>query len=350
MKKVLSLLMILAIAVSLVGCGGGGETKTLTLGFVTDLGGINDKSFNQTSWEGIEKFAKEIKMDMNNVKFLQSTTDSDYVPNLTSFADEGIDLIVAAGFLFADAIQEVVGKYPEQKMLIIDVNWCEGENLQQAVFAEHEGSFLVGLVAGLAAKEAGKDKVGFVMGMESAVMAKFYAGYEAGVHEVFPECEIMYDNAQHFQSPEIGKALATKQFNAGAYIVYHAAGLTGDGVIQEAAERRKAGEDVWAIGVDKDQYEYGIYEGDKSSVLTSMLKRVDVASYNAAKAVYDGTFEGGVIVYDLKANGVGIPANNPSFAAFETDFDAELKPFIDKIVSGELVIPEKSPSGRGLGS
>ena len=347
MKKVFALLLVLAMVLGAVGCKTEKKEPEVRIGFVTDLGGINDKSFNQTSFEGIKRFATEIGLKMENVEFLQSSTESDYVPNLSAFADREIDLIVAAGFLFADAIQTVADKYPNQKMLIIDVDWCQGDNLQQAVFAEHEGSFLVGVVAGLAAKEKGHDKVGFVIGMESVVMAKFYAGFEAGVKAVYPECEILYDNANNFQSTEIGKTLAQKQFNAGAYIVYHAAGLTGDGVIQEAAERRKNGEDVWAIGVDKDQFEYGVYNGTDSSVLTSMLKRVDVASYNACMQVLKGEFKGGVIVYDLKSDGVGIPKENPSFKFFDTDFDAALKPFIDQIKDGSLVVPKLSESGRG---
>ena len=356
MKKVFSLLLVLAVALSLVGCKGGStpSAKKMQVGFVTDLGGISDKSFNQTSWEGIMKYAGEVGLkEGEDVKYLQSNSDSDYVPNLTSFADEGVDLIVAAGFLFSDAIDEVAAKYPDQKILIIDVDWDHGENLQQAVFAEHEGSFLVGVVAGLAAKEAGVPKVGFVMGMENATMGKFYAGYELGVKTVYPECEILYDNASNFASPEIGKTLAAKQFNAGAYVVYHAAGGTGIGVIQEAAERRSKGEDVWAIGVDTDQWQYGVYDGTNSAVLTSMMKRVDVASYNAVKAVGDGTFKGGVIVYDLKANGVGIPASNPSFANdrfANIDFDGALKEYTDKIISGAIVVPEASPSGRGVGA
>ena len=353
MKKVFSLLLIIAVALSLVGCQTGPATETkMRVGFVTDVGGISDKSFNQTSWEGIEKYAKEVGLVANeDIKFLQSANDSDYIPNLTQFADDQVDLIVAAGFLFADAIQEVANKYPDQKMLIIDVDWCQGDNVQQAVFAENEGSFLVGVVAGLAAKEAGKNKVGFVMGMESATMAKFYAGYEAGVKAVFPECEILYDNANSFISAELGKTLAAKQFGAGAFIVYHAAGATGNGVIQEAAERRSKGEEVWAIGVDTDQYEYGFYDDakTKSAVLTSMLKRVDVASYNAAKQVGDGTFKGGVVLYDLASDGVGIPADNPNFKNFTTDFKAALDDYIAKIVSGELVVPKVSESGRGNG-
>ncbi len=254
--------------------------------------------------------------------------------------------------MFSDAIEKIVAKYPDQKLLTIDIYWLTGANVQQAEFKVQEGSFLVGVVAGLVTKAAGKDKVGFIIGMESAPMAQFYAGYEAGVKAVFPECEIMYDNANAFTSAEIGKTLAAKQYNAGAYVIFHAAGGTGNGVIQEAAERRKSGQDVWVCGVDKDQYSYGIYEGEKSAVLTSMLKRVDIAAYNAAKDVYDGTFKGGVVVYDLKNNGVGIPENNPNFAAEQfkgIDFKAELDKYTKEVLDGKLVIPAVSPSGKGLG-
>ena len=145
--------------------------------------------------------------------------------------------------------------------------------------------------------------------------------------------------------------MAAKQFGAGAYIVYHAAGATGNGVIQEAAERRSKGDDVWAIGVDTDQYEYGFYDDakTKSAVLTSMLKRVDVASYNAAKQVGDGSFKGGVVLYDLASDGVGIPASNPNFDNFTTDFKAALADYVTKIISGELIVPKVSESGRGNG-
>lgn len=350
MKKLLVLLLTSVLALSLVACSnkktttedttanteGQTPAEEIKIGFVTDIGGIDDKSFNQTSYEGIKKAADELE----NVTYayLQSSQAADYTPNLNSYAEEEVDLLVAAGFLFSDAVSEVVKSYPEQKVLIIDVNWLEGENLQQAVFAEHEGSFLVGVAAGLTAKNAGKTAVGFVIGQESVTMEKFWAGYQQGVWAVYPECEIFYDNADDFGSPEKGKTLAAKQYNAGAYIVYHAAGGTGNGVIAEAAERRQAGEDVWVIGVDTDQYEYGKYGNEgKSAVLTSMLKRVDTASYNAVKAIADGTFKGGVVTYALKDGGVGIPKENPNLAP---EVVAEVDAWTQKIVNGEVTVNE----------
>ncbi|MFV0254727.1 MAG: BMP family ABC transporter substrate-binding protein [Erysipelotrichaceae bacterium] len=354
MKKILSSLLALTVLIALVGCGGstGSNEEKISIGFVTDIGGIDDKSFNQTSYEGLEKFANEAGLVVGeDLKYLQSATESDYIPNLSQFADVGTDLIVAAGYLFSDAMSEIVTNYPDQKMLIIDVDWLSGDNLQQAVFAEHEGSFLVGVVAALAAQAAGQDTFGMVLGSESVTMAKFYAGYEAGILAVMPEATILYDNAGAFNTPEVGKTLAAKQYNAGAYVVFHAAGGTGNGVIQEAADRRQNGEDVWVIGVDTNQYDYGIYDGTNSAVLTSMLKRVELASYNAAKAIADGTFEAGVVRYTLADGGVGLPAENPNFSneVFEgVDFDAAVAEWTEKIVSGEVVVPEVSETGRGV--
>ena len=345
MKKLVKILLVALLAFAcLAACGGetGGDgEENVSFGFVTDVGGIDDKSFNQTSWEGAVKFAKEAGLkEGTDYKYLQSTTEADYSPNLTTFADEGVDLLIAAGYLFADAIQDTVNNYPDQKILIIDVDWLSGANLQQAVFAEHEGSFLVGVAAGLQAKAAGKSAVGYIVGMESTTMDKFEAGFQDGVWAVYPECTIYRDNANDFAAPEVGKSLAAKQYDAGAYVIYHAAGGTGNGVIQEAAERRANGEDVWVCGVDTDQYDYGKYgDGSKSAVLTSMLKRVDVAAYNALKAVDAGNFKGEVVVYDLKSNGVSLPENNPNLSE---DILKAVADYTTKIVNGEIVV-NKTP-------
>lgn len=358
MKKTLKLLLALVLAVSLVACSSNNEPanttapeategtaqndaveEKITLGFVTDIGGIDDKSFNQTSYEGLKKAADELGLvDGTDYSYLQSAKDADYVPNLSSFAEEEVDLIVAAGFLFADSITSVANSYPDQKMLIIDVDWLDSPNVQQAVFAEHEGSFLVGVAAGLTAKNAGKTAVGFVQGQESVTMEKFWAGYQQGVWAVYPECEIYYDNADSFGSPESGKTLAAKQYNAGAYVVYHAAGATGNGVIAEAAERRAAGEDVWVCGVDTDQYDYGKYgDNGESAVLTSMLKRVDTAAYNAVMQVSKGEFKPGVVRYTLADNGVGLPEENPNLTE---EILAEVDAYTQKIIDGEITVAE----------
>ncbi len=355
MKKLFKILIISLVALSLFACNSAPkteETKTasettessqkLSIGFVTDEGGIDDKSFNQTSWEGIVKFAEEAGLKVNeDVRYLQSKAETDYIPNLSNFAEEGSSLVVAAGYKFADAILKTAELYPDQKILIIDVDWLDPAktpNVRQAVFSEHEGSFLVGVAAALKTIAAGKDTVGYITGGEGATMNKFEAGYQAGVWAVSPTLKILRDNADGFANAEKGKTLAAKQYNAGAYVIYHAAGGTGIGVIQEAATRRDAGEDVWVIGVDTNQYELGKYgtEG-KSAVLTSMLKGVDIASYNASKDLAEGKFTAGVIEYTLKDGGVGIPASNPNLTEEDIKVIEEYKA---KIVSGEIVVPK----------
>jgi basic membrane protein A and related proteins len=314
------------------------------VGFVTDVGGIDDKSFNQGTWEGVKLFGKENNLTVGKeIKYLQSTAEADYVPNLSTLADEKMDLVVAAGFLFENAMGEVAGKYPQQKFLIIDsvVKDKAGKtlpNVANAVFAEHEGSFLVGVAAGLKAKADKKDAVGFVGGMKFALIEKFEAGFEQGVKAVFPTCKVMVDYAGEFGNPGKGQALAAKQYGAGAYVVFHAAGGTGNGVIKEAKERTQKGDVRWAIGVDKDQFNDGVYTPGKSAVLTSMMKRVDVAAHDVAVMTRDGKFPGGqVLTFSLKNKGVGIPAANPNLSADIVKMVAE---FEAQIAAGKVKVSE----------
>ncbi len=318
--------------------------SSIRVGLVTDIGGIDDKSFNQGTWEGIKQYGKETGgKEGKDVKYLQSTAEADYVPNLSTFADEKIDLIVAPGFLFTNAMVEVASRYPQQKFLLIDALAKDKAgkflpNVANAVFAEHEGSFLVGVVAGLKARAEKQSTVGFVGGMQFPLIEKFQAGFEQGVKAVYPECKILVDYAGEFGNPGKGQALAAKQYGAGAYIVFHAAGGTGNGVIKEAKERTQRGDVRWAIGVDKDQYADGSYGGGKSAVLTSMMKRVDVAAHDVALMTRDGKFPGGqVLTFALKNKGVGLPAKNPNVPA---DILSQAAAFETKIASGAIQVSE----------
>ena len=310
------------------------ETPDFTVGLVTDVGGIDDKSFNQGTWEGIVRFSEEEGVE---TKYLQSASDADYIPNLSTFSDEELSIIIAPGFLFADAMSEVSDNFPEQKYLIIDMVVGDRTNVASAVFAEHEGSFLTGVAAALKAEEAGKDTVGFIGGMDFDLIQKFEAGFEAGVAAVNTDMTVLVEYAGSFSDTQIGQTLAAKMYDQGAYIIYHAAGGTGNGLIKEAKDRRTNGEDVWAIGVDKDQYADGIYDGDNSAVLTSMMKRVDVAAYDVAAKTLAGEFPGGeVLVYSLANDGVGIPAENPNLSDEIVNTVNEYK---EKVVSGEIEVP-----------
>jgi basic membrane protein A len=210
-------------------------------------------------------------------------------------------------------------------------------NVASAVFAEHEGSYLVGVAAALKAKADGKSVLGFLGGMKFPLIEKFQAGFEQGVKAVDPSLKILVDYAGDFAAPDKGQALAQKQFNAGAYIIFHAAGGTGNGMIKEAKERSQKGDVRWAIGVDKDQYSDGVY-GTKSAVLTSMMKRVDVAAYEVSKLTMQGKFPGGqVMVFSLSNDGVGIPEKNPNLS---DAIVAKVKEFAVRIKSGALKVSE----------
>ncbi|MDI9472580.1 MAG: BMP family ABC transporter substrate-binding protein [Bacillota bacterium] len=362
MKKLLSLSLVLLLILSLTACTSeppapqpvetpaeetpADETpaeeepapaeEKINVGLVTDTGGIDDKSFNQGTWEGVVRYAEENGLVLNeDYSFLQSISDADYIPNLSQYADQEADLIVAAGFLFEKAIDEISTNYPDQKILFIDAV-VDAPNVMSAVFAEHEGSFLVGVAAALKAQEAGKDMVGFVGGADFDLIQRFEAGFEQGVKAVAPDMQIVVQYASGFDKAEEGQSLATKMFDDGCYVIYHAAGGTGNGVIKEAKDRATEGQDVWVIGVDKDQYEEGFFgDGSKSVILTSMLKGVDEAAYQACKEVAAGTFAGGVRTFDLKADGVRIPDNNPNLT---DEWVSIINEFAEKIKAGEIEV------------
>lgn len=306
----------------------------LNLGMVTDLGGIDDRSFNQGTYEGIVRYAKDNGLGEECYKYLQSAADADYIPNLSQFAEEGLDLIVAPGFLFNDAMATVADQFPDAKFVIID-SVVDKPNVASAVFAEQEPSYLVGIAAAMTAKAAGKDTVGYIGGMDFDLIQRFEAGFEEGVWSVDPNMKVLVEYAGSFGDPTIGGQLAQKLFNEGAYVVFHAAGATGNGLIAEAKARREAGEDVWAIGVDVDQYEAGKMKDGKSAVLTSAMKRVDVASYSFTEKVAAGTFKQETVLFDAANDGIGIPAENPNLSA---DVIKAVNDALAKIKSKEIVV------------
>lgn len=310
------------------------ETVDFSIALVTDTGGIDDKSFNQGTWEGVQRFAADTGA---NTSFAQSNSDADYIPNLSTFAEEEYDLIVAPGFLFNDSISEVAANFPEQSFLIIDSVVADRDNVVSAVFTEHEGSFLVGVAAAEATLAAGKDTVGIIVGADAEFMWKFESGFEAGVKAVSEDITLMVDYVGDFVNTGVAQSLAQKMYDGGAYVIYHAAGSAGNGMIKEAKDRRSNGEDVWAIGVDKDQYDEGIYDGTNSAILTSMLKGVDVAAYTVSEMVYNDEFPGGeVLEFSLKNGGIGIPDNNPNLS---DEIVATVNEYAAKIVAGEIVVP-----------
>ncbi|MEK3827843.1 BMP family lipoprotein [Paenibacillus sp. FSL K6-1558] len=344
MKKMLSLslVMLLAVSVMLAGCGskpkeetnaggdnGGTSTEAksdVQIGMVTDVGGVNDKSFNQSAWEALQSTETETGA---KVKYLQSKSDEEYIPNLNEFVKGGYDLTWGIGFQLADAIKTVAEQNPDSKLAIID-SVVDAANVKSVTFAEEEGSYLVGVVAGLSTKT---NKVGFVGGMDSPLIKKFEVGFREGVKAVNPKAEFISNYTGAFDKPDLGKAAAATLYNKGVDIIFHASGATGNGVFNEAIARKKQGQDVWVIGVDKDQ---SLEFGDEVT-LTSMIKKVDEAVKRVNKEVVDGTFAGGSENLTLKENGVGIA--DTSSKNVSPEVLAKVDEYKEKIISGEIKVP-----------
>jgi len=232
----------------------------------------------------------------------------------------------------ADAVKTVAAQNPNAQLGLID-NVVEMPNVESVTFAEHEGSFLVGVVAGLTTKT---NKVGFVGGLDIPVIKRFEAGFRAGVTAANPNAKVTVNYTGAFDKPDLGKAAAATIYNDGADIIFPAAGATGNGVFNEAKDRLKSGKKVWVIGVDKDQ---SLEFGDDVT-LTSMLKRVDQAVIRVSNDVIDGNFKGGqVVTLGLKDDAVGLP--DTSKKNVSADILKKVDEFKEKIKSGEIKVPEK---------
>ena len=297
------------------------DYSEIKVGMVTDTGGVNDGSFNQSSWEGLKRAADELGIQ---AKYLESKTDSDYGANIETFIDEEYDLIICVGFMLADATKAAAEANPDQKFAIIDDSSIDLPNVTCLMFKQAQASYLVGYVAGLTTE---KDTVGFVVGMNTVVMNEFGYGYCAGVLDANPDAKILQYNADSFADTAGGKSAATQMVTNGADVIFHAAGGTGLGVIDGCKEKG-----IWAIGVDSDQSSLA-----PDTILTSAMKRVDNASFEAAKAVCEGTLQSGIITYDLAAAGVDIA---PTTTNLSDDVIKAVEDVKAKIISGEIVVPE----------
>ena len=324
MKKMLVLALVLVMGTALF-AGGAQESAvqddTPTIRLLTDATGIDDKSFNAAAWRGIvQYYGDTVDNAANRGKYydvVTAQTQDMYIPNLKQAADEGYDVIMVTGFTWADALGEVAPLYPEQNFVIVDVDWVGQPNVMEFIYSEEQGSYLVGLAAALQAKAEGisNPKFGFIGGVPGATITKFEMGYVQGILSVFPDAEIVDYYANDWGKPELAKAQAKNWFDNGVYAIFSAAGGTGNGTIAQAKEYRLQGKNVWAIGVDSDQYEDGIYSGSKSAVLTSMLKKVENSSLYCLEAVEKGTFTGEVIKMTMTDDGVGYSQANPELKA-----------------------------------
>tara|TARA_B100001964_G_scaffold241630_1_gene314475 strand:- start:526 stop:1506 length:981 start_codon:yes stop_codon:yes gene_type:complete len=324
MKKIISLLLLSFFLLFSV------NVSAANVALIYDSGGKFDKSFNESAYNAAEKFKADTG---NDYMEFEAANNAQIEQGLRKLAQRGANVIVAMGFAMADAVSAVAAEYPDVNFTIVDVNWLQGDNLQQIVFKEHEGSFLVGMIAAMKSESG---TVGFVGGMDIPLIRKFHGGYEQGAKYINPDINVLMNmtgtTPEAWNNPTKGAELTKAQIDKGADVIYQAAGGTGIGVLQAAAD---AG--VYGIGVDANQ-NY-MHPG---SVLTSMLKRVDVAVYNAFKTTMDGTYETGVFTLGLAEDGVGWSLDEHNESLISADMKAAVEQAKADIISGKINVVDVS--------
>ena len=308
----------------------------LDIGVVFDLGGRGDKSFNDGAYIGAQRAASELGA---RVRYVEPGEGSDREAGLRLLAAEGMKLVIGVGFIFTDDLSALAREYPDVAFAGVDFAVTIGAdgkpvappgNLAALKFREEQGSFLVGAIAALV---GGSKKVGFVGGMDSPLIHKFEAGYRAGVKEVCPDCQVLVQYAgvtpEAFRNPGRGKELALSQYQQGVNVIYHASGSTGLGVFEAARTMNR-----YAIGVDADQYREA-----PGHVLTSMVKRVDNAVYDAILRVKENRFTGGIYNFGLAEDGVGYVYDEHNRALIPDAVRARVEALKAEIVAGRIAVP-----------
>ena len=348
-KQWLGLGLVAVAAVGLAACGNrssrnaapSSDVKTKAA-IVTDTGGVDDKSFNQSAWEGLQDWGKEHNLSKDKgFTYFQSTSEADYANNLQQAAGS-YNLIFGVGFALHNAVEEAAKEHSDLNYVLIDdVIKDQKNNVVSVTFADNESAYLAGVAA---AKTTKTKQVGFVGGIESEVISRFEAGFKAGVASVDSSIKVQVDYAGSFGDNAKGKTIAAAQYAAGADVVYQVAGGTGAGVFAEAKslnESRPENEKVWVIGVDRDQEAEGKYtskDGKESNfVLVSTLKQVGTTVKDISNKAEKGEFPGGqVIVYSLKDKGVDLAVTNLSEEGKKAVEAAKAK-----ILDGSVKVPAK---------
>jgi len=332
------------------GTGAAQCNADIKVGVAFDIGGLGDKSFNDAANRGLQQaIADGLVCEDNVVTNEANSTGSDRDQNMQALADAGFDLMIGVGFSFSPGVNTIAPDYADQDFMIVDgfatcgtacglTNDADAiPNVADYTFKEQEGSFLVGAAAALKCQ---CDTIGFLGGQQgTGLIEKFEAGYEAGAHQIDPNIKVLVeyigDSTEAFNDPVKGEELSSKMYDEGAEIVYHASGASGAGLFNAAVEAQK-----YAIGVDSDQYLTASPE-QQPWILTSMLKRVDVAVYNAIQAEGEGSF-GGSQVFGMAEDGVDYATSNPE--ALTSDITEQLDKFKQQIIDGTIVVPD-TPEG-----
>ena len=313
----------------LVGCSSKTESNedVYKIGMISDTGGVNDESFNQSTWEGLQQAQEKYGKDKVQVKYVESSQEADYTPNIETFVEEDLDLIIGVGYKMAGAIEEASKNYPDVQFAIIDHSYeKQPENVTSLIYEDNTAAYLAGLVA---AKKTETNKVAFIGGIKSATLDKFEYGFRAGVKAANPKCELTVRYLNSFSDSALAKSVANQMHKDGVYVIYTAAGAAGTGAIEAAKENNKM-----AIGVDVDQSPLA-----PDNIISSTMKNVNVSIVNLVGEILEDNYQGGqVIVNTLASGGVGLS---------DTTKDHVSKDILDyvneqagKIKSGEIVVPE----------
>jgi basic membrane protein A len=294
---------------------------------VLDRGGKDDKSFNSSAYEGAMRAKSRLGV---TIKYVEATDDNAFEPLMRAFAQRGFDLIIGVGFAQKEAIAKVAAQYPDRHFAIVDAE-VEAPNVRSLMFEEHEGAYLIGAIAAMTSKTG---KIGFVGGMEVPLIRRFELGYEAGARQVNPQVKVLANfvgvTSEAWNNPPKGKELALAQYEAGADVVFAAAGASGLGVFDAAEEKRK-----FVIGVDANQnwVKPGL-------VLTSMLKRVDEAVLAAIREARDGRFAGGVQRFGLANKGVDFACDQYNAKILSEPVRRRAEAIKAEIIAGRITVPD----------
>jgi basic membrane protein A len=341
-RRWLPLLLVL-VAVGAAGCGGDDnegaattaetQAESVTAGLVSDVGRFNDKSFNQSALEGLNRAKAELGAD---TRAIESRAAGDYVPNLSSLARQHYDVTIGVGFLLAEAVSSVARKFPDENFAIIDYsvmappftdaakNVATPKNVQGLTFATNENSYLIGCMAAMMAKkQGGKQVISSVGGLKLPTVDIFIAGYQDGAKACNPGIQVLNGYSQDFVAQDKCKEIALNQIAQGSQVVFAVAGGCGLGALDAAKEKGK-----WGVGVDKDQSDLGPH------ILTSAVKRVDTSVFDTVKAVQEGSFKGGTdALFNLANDGVAIGKTSDKVTQDILDKVDELK---QQIIDGQL--------------
>ncbi len=340
--------LLLAAMMLIILCGVSGAT-VFKVGMITSSGSINDKSFNQGTWEGIRQAGKQLHVE---TKYLKpgGTTEADYTKEIGNLCDAGFRLIICPGMPFETAVFKAQAKYGNVKFVLIDgtphagdFKPVVGKNTVSILFAEHESGFLAGVATALQLKEG---RAGFIGGMAIPAVQRFnwgfqqglrYANKKFGTQVLIKPVNVVYQGS--FDNVAAGQQLAAQMYDQGIGVIFCAAGDVGIGCMNEAKSRVKEGRKVWVVGVDRDQYWDGLYGDNQSVVLTSAVKRVDQAAFAMVKALKEGKYPGGeILTFSAKSNGVGIPEQNPNLRKEVQD---KVTKVLEQLRTGEIVVSDR---------